>query len=420
MTPTAFQIAAAAIFLLALVHVFLAGRIEKLAHRYPSHAGILHLLGEVEVVFGFWAFVLFLVHAFLEGTTRAVDGVERLDFREPLFVFVAMVVAGSRPVMEAASILVDRLARLIPLAATPSYALVALGIAPLLGSLITEPAAMTIAALLLRGKLFGPNVSPRLRYAAMAVLFVNISIGGVLTSYAAPPVLMVADRWGWDSAFMARTFGIRAVIAVLVNAVIFVALFWKELAAVVPSKSEQTDEVAVPKGFMLFNLILLGLVIVAGHHTVLFLGLFLLFLGTAHAYPRFHSTLLLREGLLVGFFLSGLVVLGAPQGWWLGPVVAGLGDHVLFLGAAAMTAFIDNAALTYLGSLLPDTTESFRYFLLAGAVAGGGLTVIANAPNPAGASILREKLPGGVLENGKFLLYALPPTGVALLAFAFR
>jgi hypothetical protein len=416
MNPTPFQIAAGAVFALALAHVFLSARIEKLAHRFPAHAGTLHLLGEVEVVFGFWAMVLFGVQCALEGTSRAIEAVESLDFREPLFVFVAMVVAGSRPVLQAASALVDLLVRLIPLPRTPSYAFVALGFTPLLGSFITEPAAMTIAALLVRQTLFVDGASSRLRYAAIAVLFVNVSIGGVLTNYAAPPVLMVAERWGWDTAHMAFTFGGRAVGAVFVNAALFVALFWKPLAALHAAKPDRAAPVS--KGFVAIHLAMLALVVLASHHTVLFLGIFLLFLGLAQAYRHHHSPLLLREGLLVGFFLSGLVVLGSPQGWWLGPLVAGLGDHVLFLGTAALTAVIDNAALTYLGALLPDTTDSFKYFLLAGAVAGGGLTVIANAPNPAGASLLKERLPGGILENGRLFLYALPPTAVALLAFA--
>lgn len=418
MNPSPFQILAAIVFAIALAHVFLSARIEKLAHRFPLHAGTLHLLGEVEVVFGFWAMVLFGVHCGLEGTDRAIESLERLDFREPLFVFVAMVVAGSRPVLQAASALVGLLARLVPLPKMASYAFVALGFTPLLGSFITEPAAMTIAALLLRNTLFIDGTSSRLRYAAIAVLFVNISIGGVLTNYAAPPVLMVAERWGWDTAFMARTFGGRAVGAVVVNAALFVALFWKQLAMVDDPKPNRAAP--VPKGFIAVHLAMLALIVLAAHHTVLFLGVFLLFLGLAHAYRRYHSTLLLREGLLVGFFLSGLVVLGAPQGWWIGPLVAQLGDHELFLGTAGLTAVVDNAALTYLGSLLPDTTDAFKYFLLAGAVAGGGLTVIANAPNPAGATILKDRLPGGILENGRFFLYALPPTSVALLAFAWR
>jgi NAD(P)H dehydrogenase (quinone) len=38
-------------------------KFELLAHRHPRHAGLFHLLGEVEVVFGFWAFVLMLAMA---------------------------------------------------------------------------------------------------------------------------------------------------------------------------------------------------------------------------------------------------------------------------------------------------------------------------------------------------------------------
>ncbi|HOX53679.1 MAG TPA: putative Na+/H+ antiporter, partial [Fibrobacteria bacterium] len=120
---------------------------------------------------------------------------------------------------------------------------------------------------------------------------------------------------------------------------------------------------------------------------------------------------------LVGFFLGGLVVLGSQQGWWLAPLVGGLSDKILLLGATALTGVVDNAALTYLGSLIPDTSESFRYHLVAGAVAGGGLTLIANAPNPAGASILRERFPDSVIAPGRLLVWAFPPTLVALIAF---
>ena len=59
-------------------------------------------------------------------------------------------------------------------------------------------------------------------------------------------------------------------------------------------------------------------------------------------------------------------------------------QSALFFGAAALTAITDNAALTYLGSLVEDISDQSKYSLVAGAVAGGGLTVIANAPNPAG------------------------------------
>lgn len=57
----AIEIAAAVIFSLALIHTFAGKRIEALATRYPAHAGLFHFLGEVEVVFGFWALVLCVV-----------------------------------------------------------------------------------------------------------------------------------------------------------------------------------------------------------------------------------------------------------------------------------------------------------------------------------------------------------------------
>lgn len=416
MNPSLFQIAAVAIFALALLHVFLAARIEKMSKRFPTHSGTFHLLGEVEIVFGIWAIVLFLVHMALNGSSEAISDLEALNFREPLFVAVTMIVAGSSPVLQAASALVKTIVRLLPLPDSISFAFVSLAMAPLLGSLITEPAAMTIGALLLRDRLMVPGSSPQLRYAALAVLFVNVSVGGVLTNFAAPPVLMVAGRWGWDSWFMATTFGVRAIVTILVNTIVFLVLFRKQLPKLIPVHSNHGQKAPVP--LILTHLFLLGLIVLSSHHTVLFMGLFLLFLGIVHAYHKNHSRLLLREGLLVGFFLAGLVVLGTPQDWWLSPLVNNLSNYALFLGTAALTAIIDNAALTYLGSILPDTSSAFKYFLLAGAVAGGGLTVIANAPNPAGASILRDRLPGGALENGRLLLYALPPTIVALVCFA--
>lgn len=415
MTPTSLQIVAAILFGFALVHVFSASRIERLAHRFPAHSGTLHLLGEVEVVFGFWAFVLFLFHAFLAGTSKAVAHVEGLDFHEPLFVFVIMVVAGCRPVVQAASSVVGFLSGRIPLPGAIPFALVTLGFAPLLGSFITEPAAMTVAALLLRDRILRDGTSERLRYAALAVLFVNISIGGVLTNYAAPPVLMVAKAWGWDTGFMMEAFGFRAIAAVAFNATAFAVVFRRELSSLGAEPPSRSDSVPLP--LVLAHLGFVALVVLVSHHTVLLVGVLLFFLGVVQAYRRHHAPLLLREALLVGFFLAGLVVLGSQQGWWISPLVGGLSDKTLLLGAAGLTAVVDNAALTYLGTLVPATTESFRYHLVAGAVTGGGLTLIANAPNPAGASILKDRFPDSVISPLRLLGWALPPTLAALAAF---
>ena len=86
---------------------------------------------------------------------------------------------------------------------------------PVAGSFITEPAAMTICALLLARQFFDLEPSTRLKYATLGLLFVNVSIGGTLTHFAAPPVLMVARPWDWDLLFMLSHFGWRAALAIV-------------------------------------------------------------------------------------------------------------------------------------------------------------------------------------------------------------
>jgi Na+/H+ antiporter NhaD/arsenite permease-like protein len=121
----------------------------------------------------------------------------------------------------------------------------------------------------------------------------------------------------------------------------------------------------------------------------------------------------------VGFFLAGLVVLGGQQQWWLQPLLMRLSSDEVFVGAMALTAITDNAAITYLGSLVSGLSPGFQYALVAGAVTGGGLTIIANAPNPAGIAILRAHFDEGVVSPLGLLLAALAPTLVAALAFRF-
>lgn len=405
----------ATLFGIALLHTFCAKYFEVLAHRIPKHAGLLHLLGEVEVVFGFWAFVLISAMALIAGGQQAIAYAESLQYTEPLFVFVVMVVAASKPVLSAVRAVLGGMARLVPLPRPIVLAWLGLAAVPLLGSLITEPAAMTLAALMLSTQIFRKGVPERLKYAALGVLFVNISIGGTLTSYAAPPVLMVASAWQWDTAFMASTFGWKAALAVLVNATVMVVFLRKHLGAT--SQAPVPDEAPVPWQVSAIHLAFLAGVVTLAHHPVLFLGLFLFFLGYTQAYERFQSPLILKEGLLVGFFLAGLVVLGGMQRWWLQPIVSSLAPTALFFSAMGLTAITDNAALTYLGSLIVGISDASKYMLVAGAVAGGGLTVIANAPNPAGVALLKGGFEDTSIGAGGLFLGALLPTAVAALFF---
>jgi hypothetical protein len=409
------NVIAAVVFALALLHTFATKFFERMASRIPRHSGLLHLLGEVEVVFGFWAFVLIAIMAVVSGGQKAIEYAESRQYTEPLFVFVIMVVAASRPVLVAIEALIAFIARLAPLPTVVAQVWLCLALVPIIGSLITEPAAMTLAALMLAPLVFRPGMPEWLKYGALGVLFVNVSIGGTLTSFAAPPVLMVAATWNWNSAFMAATFGWKAGIAVLINATAITFLLRSHLKAKPPEP--MTGLIQVPAVVSAIHLAFLAAVVAFAHHPVIFLGLFMLFLGFAQAYGRYQSQLILKEALLVAFFLAGLVVLGGMQQWWLQPIVSGLQPTALFFGALGLTAITDNAALTYLGSLIEGMSDAAKYMLVAGAVAGGGLTVIANAPNPAGVSLLKAGFNDGSIGAGGLLVGALAPTAVAAVMF---
>ena len=408
------NIIAAGLFALALLHTFAAKSFERLADRDTRHAGLFHLLGEIEVVFGFWAFVLIVVMAFVSGGKEAIDYVESRQYTEPLFVFVIMVVAASRPVLEAVRSLITGVARMVPVRTAVAQVWLCLAIVPLMGSLITEPGAMTLAALILAPQIFRPGIPEWMKYGALGVLFVNVSIGGTLTSYAAPPVLMVASTWQWDTLFMARNFGWKACVAVLINATAITFMLRAHISDSDPA-STTDGKTKVPLLVSAIHFLFLGAVVLFAHHPVIFLGLFLFFLGFTQAYEQYQNPLLLKEGLLVGFFLAGLVVLGGMQQWWLQPIVSNLEPTALFFGALALTAITDNAALTYLGSLIEGISDQAKYMLVAGAVAGGGLTVIANAPNPAGVALLRNGFNDESIGVGGLLLGALAPTIVAAI-----
>ena len=410
------EILAATIFAIAVIHTFSTRFFAHLAHLQPRHAGLWHLLGEVEVVFGFWAFVLIASLFWLSGQDATVSYLEGRNFTEPMFVFVVMVIAASRPIVTTVINAVRLLAALIPVRKVLAVYFLCLAIVPLLGSFITEPAAMTLAALMLRDRYFSRGLSNRLKYATLGMLFVNVSIGGTLTHFAAPPVLMVAAKWQWDTPFMITHFGWKAAVAVFVNAVVLTWLFRRELITK-GNTDEHTGRAPMPLAMAGIHLAFLFGVVLFAHHPVVFMGLFLFFLGFTEAYKAHQDRLILREGLLVAFFLAGLVVLGGMQQWWLQHALVGVEPTLLYFLATALTAVTDNAALTYLASLVEGVSPEFKYAIVAGAVTGGGLTFIANAPNPAGVAILKSSFDDESISPMGLFLAALPPTCVAIVAF---
>lgn len=455
-----FLVVATALFALAIAHTFLAPRFAAAAHRIEQahaervrrgevavsaegrsadlRAAALHLLGEVEAVFGLWALVLFatlaawpgrgwdVACAYVEGADYAAalaggHAAGPTRYLEPIFVFVIMAMASARPVLAVAQGALGAVARRLggsPLARW----LTVLTLAPLLGSLITEPAAMTLAALLLSAQFDALAPSARLRYATLALLFVNVSIGGTLTHFAAPPVVMVASRWGWDTPRMFMEFGLKALLAIVLSNLLYAWIFRREFRqlAARPAAAESAVAPAVPAWVTLVHVALMAwaVLMLIGHHPALLLAGLLAFLAFTVATPQWQSPVQLRAPLLVACFLASLVVHGGLQGWWISPLLARLDAVQLFGGATLLTAFNDNAAITYLAAQVPaltagtDAARALQHAVLAGAVTGGGLTVIANAPNPAGQSILARHFGDGVSPL-RLALWALAPTAIA-------
>jgi hypothetical protein len=404
-------------FILAVIHTFSVKRFQALALKFPDGSileNLFHLLGEVEVVFGLWAGLWFLYYAWVTNMGQAIHYLESLNFREPLFVFVIMTVAATKPIIQLAKMIILQISKVFPVHSKVSMYLVTLILGPLLGSFITEPAAMTVTALILLEEFYRKEVSEKFRYVTLGILFVNVSIGGVLTHYAAPPVLMVAGKWDWNSVFMMSHFGWKAILAVTCNAILGTFLFHRELKQL-NEKSE--PEKRVPFWLMVVHLVFIANIVISAHHPIMFLSLFLFFLGGADISKEYQDPIQLKSSLLVGFFLAGLVVFGEMQTWWLQPLLNRLTEFPLFIGSTVLTGIMDNAALTYLGSQVSGLSEPMKYALVSGAVTGGGLTIIANAPNPAGFSILKDSFGKEGISPLMLLLSALIPTLIAGLSF---
>jgi len=537
-----FNLVATLIFLGAILHTFLSSKFMAIAHRWedqhrdkikqgqaPSNsvhhgAELFHFLGEVEVVFGLWASATVIaIVAFHNWQTSVHYLTQRVNFTEPMFVVVVMTLASTRPILKLTEQIMWKIADLLGGTLTAWWFTI-LTLGPILGSFITEPAAMTISALLLASKLYELEPSNQFKYATLGLLFVNISVGGTLTHFAAPPVLMVSSPWEWDIVFMFTHFGWKAVIGILISNTVYYLIFRKELAglqaafalrslkdriqstyikreeleaefeknanlvntdlAFRDTVDRQTNELVgnikqrleerylesiniqdvdrslvqdafdqrfeeirlskmrqtlpgllpedqrpvfmdpdwdqrdepVPVWVTLIHILFMGWTIFNAHHPELFVPGLLFFLGFAQVTAPFQNRVNLKPALMVGFFLGGLVIHGGLQGWWIEPVLGSFSEIPLMIIATILTAFNDNAAVTYLSTLVPGFTDSLKYAVVAGAVGGGGLTVIANAPNPAGQSILKRYFEDGVSPMG-LLKYALFPTVIMLMIF---
>jgi hypothetical protein len=417
------------IFLCAIAHTFLTPYFLSLAQRFHRDtprdkmlAALFHFFGEVEVVFGLWMIPLIGAIFYFYNWQAAVNYFHGVNYVEPLFVAVIMAIAASQPILHFARTCMQKVASIG--GNTPCawwFTIVTVG--PLLGSLITEPAAMTISALLLAQQFYKLQPSVAFRYATLGLLFVNVSVGGTLTHFAAPPILMVAGKWNWGTSYMFSHFGWRAIVGIIVSTTLYGFAFRREFSRLKqnfnPSTADQPTT-PMPRWVIAVHLFFLAWTILNIHTPALFILGFLFFLAFVKISQIYQTPIDLESPILVGFFLAGLVTHGGLQGWWIEPVLGRMNEGLLFLGATVLTAFNDNAAITYLASLVPAIASdvALQHAVVFGAVTGGGLTVIANAPNPAGQAILKAYFPKKI-SPAKLFLSAISPTIILALCFNY-
>jgi hypothetical protein len=433
------------IFALAITHTFLTAQFQKRSRSFEHRllrleekaadpnvtlpeekrdhlifwAEFYHFMGEIEAVFGIWLIPLFAAIILFKGWGAMVDYVGHVNVADAVFVVVIMAIAGSLPILQLAETAISQVAKL-GRSSPAAWWLSILTIGPILGSFITEPAAMTICALLLRHRFYNLHPSARLKYATLGLLFVNISVGGTLTHFAAPPVVLAASAWKWHMIFMMANFGWKAIIGIIVSNALYWLVFRKEFNRLRQEQHEFGDEEdrrRVPWSITVIHLVFLAWTVLNAHYPILVVLGFLFFLAFVSATRHNQQGIALRPPLLVGFFLASLVIHGGCQSWWIGPVLKELSQWPLMICATVLTAFNDNAAITYLATLVPGFPDASRYAVMSGALTGGGLTVIANAPNPAGQSILASRFGEAGISPLGLLLGAIVPTVILGLAF---
>lgn len=432
-----FHLIAFIIFVLAILHTLFAYKIhewarkldlKQKARRKERHFTVflLYFISEVEVVFALWAVPLFFTIWWFYGWTTGLEYINTRDYTEALFVAVILAIASTRPIVHAAEKVIHWITRGIG-GSLSAWWFVLLTIGPLLGSFITEAAAMALCALLLAKEFYEYHPSKSLAYATLGLLFVNISVGGILTHFASPAVIVLAHCWQWTISDMFFGFGWKAILGIIISNLLYWAYFRKELSHmnvrkqardIYLSHSVKHPAETIPAWITLIHIFFMTLIVSVSHYPAIFVASFLFFIGFHQATrPHQHSIRIARP-LMIGLFLAGLIIHGGLQGWWVASILEGLSPLSVMGVAIALTGFNDNTAISYLATLIPNWGEAFKYALFTGVVAGGGLTVIANAPNPAGYSILKKYFSNGINPSHLFLA-AFIPTLILYAVFYF-
>lgn len=424
--PTTFELIATIIFVVAIIHTLLSTLIFEFSQSlakwkvegaknwkyYHFSSELLYLFSEVEVIFGFWVIPLFAWFTITHGWDALISYLNARDFTSAYYIMVIIVVISSRPIITFIERVMEWIARLGQ--DTPGawwWTIMTLG--PLLGSLIKESGAMTISALLLVAKFYRYHPPKIFQYATMGLLFASVSVGGMLSAFSSRALFFVAKDWEWSSWDMMRMFGWKALLGILIANTVYYFIFRKgfkkHFPKTIPALAKKDSRRPTPLWITLIHIIFVAAIVLTGESVPLFLGVFLLFLAFCRATSFYQGKLHLKQAILVAFFFASLIIHGELQGWWIMPLIKNTSHFASAVISFVLSAFADNATLGYLVVDIPNLEHIERYLIVAGYMAAGGLTVIANAPNPIGLSILRPAFKGHV-SFFKFFMGALPPS----------
>lgn len=433
-----FHLCALIILICAIIHTLFVHKIHDVARHLEAKQAhkrhgkrfqrsilvqLIYFLAEVEVVFAFWAFPLFLLMTFNFGASVALEYINTRDYTETLFVVIILSMASTRPIIHISQVVIQFIANRFG-GNLSAWWFALLTACPLMGSFVTEAGAMAIGAYLLSKQFYHYRPSSKLAYATLALLFTNVSVGGVMTSFASPAVLILSHAWNWTNWYVFINFGWKAIIGVVAANTVYWIYFRKEFALLNQKQhsshesfiAPREDHTAVPFWITLVHIFFMVLIVITAEYPAIFVATYLFFVGFHQSTRHHQDSLKLARPLLVGLFLAGLVIHGGLQGWWVVKLLADL-TPIQVLGASmSLTAFNDNTAIAYLATLIPNWTDTYKYALFVGVVCGGGLTVIANAPNPAGFVILSEHF-NNRISSWNLFLAALTPAFVFYLVY---
>lgn len=369
---------------------------------------------ELEIIFGLWCIPLILAICYTYGTAAAMRYLHDQNYNEALLMVVAMSVASTYPIIHLAERILKTSAKFTYESPITWWWLI-MSLGPLIGSLIKETVAMTISALLLNKYFFTANPSKKLSYGTFALLMLNVSIGGSLTNFGTSAITIAAKPWGWSTPFMFKTFGIRALIAILICNTLYFLFFRKEffnLKKIPPTGPEKE----VPFYITLLHVLMLVWITLNKDNIVVVLGSFVLFLGFYQSTSKYQSVMDLKEPLLVGFFIASVIVLGGTQIWWVEPLLSRFNEIASMKLTIFLSAFTHNTTVSYMLTKIPNLTDHLKYALFSGMMIGGGLTLIGNGANLVAYALFKKHFKYNV-NLGTLFLYGLVPAIITTLIF---